>query len=158
MNIAERVQELRARQKISQAVLAEKSGLSQTYISDIEKKGKQPTYDSMLKLCSGFGMSLIEFLGGEDEVKYLPTHLHDLVINARSLSPGQVEILNQFIRSITEGSATNEKPKLPIVAEVKGAYGKAAANRGEASPMDDLPPDAWESVKRVKQEYLDEES
>jgi len=146
VDIGERLAYLRKERKLSQAALAERSGLSQTYISDIEKKGKQPTYDTMLKLCNGLGISLIELLGGESFANSLPSHLSNLLNRARNLTPNQIEALNQFIGTITEKNKEDaEAPdgSNPFSPEY------IAAHRTD-NPMDDLPDAARESVIRFK--------
>lgn len=102
MNIAVRIREFREEQGLSMRKLAERSGLSQSFISSIEAGKKQPTLDSLLKLSSGLGISLIDLLGGDPVTESLPSHLSDLLSNVRQLTPAQIEALNQFIRMITE--------------------------------------------------------
>jgi len=102
MNIAVRVKELRKKQGLSMRKLAERSGLGQTFISSIEAGQKQPTLDSLLKLSSGFGITLIDMLGGDPSTESLPSHLQDLLNNARQLTPTQITALNQFLISMTE--------------------------------------------------------
>ncbi len=102
MNIAVRVKELREEQGLSMRKLAERSGLSQAFISAIEAGQKQPTLDSLLKLSSGLGITLIDLLGGDSAFSSLPPHLSDLLKNARQLTPAQIDALNQFICIITE--------------------------------------------------------
>jgi transcriptional regulator with XRE-family HTH domain len=102
MNIAVRIKEIREEQGLSMRKLAERSGLSQSFISSIEAGQKQPTLDSLLKLSSGLGITLIDLLGGDPVTESLPPHLNDLLNNARQLTPVQIDALNQFIRIITD--------------------------------------------------------
>lgn len=141
MDFAARLTQLREDRKLSMRKLASRSGLSQAFISGIESGEKQPTIDSLLKLASGFGISLIELLGGIPEAESLPPRLRELLNNARSLTPDQVELLNQFIKSITEPSASKNIES--------SQYEPLAAHRND-NPMDDLPPEAAKSVVRFK--------
>lgn len=102
MDIAERLTELREQQGLSMRKLAERSGLSQAFISSIEAGRKQPTLDSLTKLSFGLGITLIELLSGETTAHSLPPHLQALLSNARQLTPSQVDALNQFIRSMVK--------------------------------------------------------
>ncbi len=104
MNIARRITELREEQGFSMRKLAERSGVSQSFISSIESGQKQPTLDSLVKLADGLGITLIELLGGEPAAKSLPPNLQDLLANARQLTPTQLESLNQFVRSMLQRS------------------------------------------------------
>lgn len=104
MNIARRLTELREEQGFSMRKLAERSGVSQSFISSIESGQKQPTLDSLVKLADGLGITLIELLGGEPGAKSLPPNLQNLLANARQLTPSQLEALNQFVRSMLRRS------------------------------------------------------
>jgi transcriptional regulator with XRE-family HTH domain len=52
----------RGRRKWSQADLAEKSGLSVVYLSDIERGNKWPYLDTLVKLADAFEMEVFELL------------------------------------------------------------------------------------------------
>lgn len=53
---------LRTRQKLSQAELSRRSGVSQTYISELEAHKKQPTYPILKKLAAALGVSITELI------------------------------------------------------------------------------------------------
>lgn len=56
MNIGSTIQKLRKEKNIKQIELAEKSGISQTYLSQIEKGIKVPTIDILEKVSLSLGI------------------------------------------------------------------------------------------------------
>ncbi len=54
---------LRTIQRLSQAELSRRSGVSQTYISELEAHKKQPTYPILKKLAAALGVSITELIG-----------------------------------------------------------------------------------------------
>lgn len=57
MNVGEKVKELRDRRGWNQSQLADKSGVPQTTISNIEKLGTDPTAKTLKKLATTFDVS-----------------------------------------------------------------------------------------------------
>ena len=51
---------------LSQEKLAEKCDFDRTYISLLERAKRNPSYLSLIKLCNGLGIELIELLKGEN--------------------------------------------------------------------------------------------
>jgi transcriptional regulator with XRE-family HTH domain len=56
----------RGRRNWSQAELAERSGLSVVYLSDIERGNKWPYLDTLIKLADAFEMEVFELLKPQD--------------------------------------------------------------------------------------------
>ncbi|KJR47508.1 hypothetical protein UF75_2086 [Desulfosporosinus sp. I2] len=54
---------LRTKQNLSQAELSRRSSVSQTYISELEAKKKQPTYPILKKLAAALSVSIAELIG-----------------------------------------------------------------------------------------------
>lgn len=53
----------RTKLKLSQAELARRSNVFQTYISELEANKKQPTYPILKKLAAALSVSIAELLG-----------------------------------------------------------------------------------------------
>lgn len=53
---------LRHSQKLSQGELSRRSGISQTYISELETNKKQPTYPIIKKLAVALDVSITELI------------------------------------------------------------------------------------------------
>jgi transcriptional regulator with XRE-family HTH domain len=58
MGIGERVRLLRKQKGLTQAQLADASGLSRTGLGDIERGKRVPMYDTLAKLSKGLGVSV----------------------------------------------------------------------------------------------------
>ena len=63
--LAKNIKMFRGRRNWSQANLAEKSGLSVVYISDIERGNKWPYLDSLIKLANALEIEIYELLKPE---------------------------------------------------------------------------------------------
>lgn len=55
MEIGQAIKKIRKEKKIKQYVLSEKTGLSQSYLSLIEKTHRQPSLDTLELICKVFG-------------------------------------------------------------------------------------------------------
>ena len=62
--IGKRIKEIRSQMKLSQASLAEMSGLSVTYISHIETAYKKASFSSLVHIANAIGISVDEMLYG----------------------------------------------------------------------------------------------
>ena len=65
--IGKRVKETRMSMKVSQATLAEMTGLSVTYISHIETAHKKASLTSLISIANATGISVDELLYGNQE-------------------------------------------------------------------------------------------
>ncbi|QDR80570.1 helix-turn-helix domain-containing protein [Sporomusa termitida] len=95
MDITKRIIELRELKGYSTNKLAAIAGLSQGFVRQIELGEKQPTVDSMSKICAGLGISLSDFFS--DEETEIPIDIKQLVTIAKTLTPGQREALQLFL-------------------------------------------------------------
>ena len=66
MKLHDRLRELRTSRKFTLKDLAERSGLSVSYLSDIERGRTVPTINSLEAMASAFGISVVDFLIGTD--------------------------------------------------------------------------------------------
>lgn len=61
MNVSERIISLRLAQSLTQRVLAQRCGISQGALSNLENGKKQPTIGMLQRLCDGLGVTLAVF-------------------------------------------------------------------------------------------------
>ncbi|MEO5928786.1 MAG: helix-turn-helix transcriptional regulator [Candidatus Kapaibacterium sp.] len=66
--LGERVRQLRLQHRLSQQEFAENLGISQSFLSDIERDTKIPGGDTLLSLKRSYGISIDWLLGGELEI------------------------------------------------------------------------------------------
>lgn len=98
MDLAKRLKHIRTSKKISVYKLAQMSGVSSTYIYEIEQEKKQPTVEIMFLICSALGITLSEFFA--DEPSEIPSDLIYLLKTAKELTPAQRLALQHFLETI----------------------------------------------------------
>ena len=57
------IRRLREKLQISQEILAERCGLHRTYVSDIERGGRNPSFLSLLAIARALGVTISELIG-----------------------------------------------------------------------------------------------
>ncbi len=66
IKLAQKIKTQRKKLNISQEKLAEKCNFDRTYISLLERAKRNPSYLSLIRLCNGLEIELIELLEEED--------------------------------------------------------------------------------------------
>ncbi len=92
MDVGARIRYFREKKGITVNKLANISGVSQSYLRDVELGNKQPTVEYLEYICYGLGITLKEFFN-TDEKSSLENALE-------KLNPNQKEKLTDFINSI----------------------------------------------------------
>lgn len=77
--VAERITELCAKQQISMYRLAQLSGLKQSTISNIMKRGTLPNLITLEKMCDGFGITMSQFFQENGECLSLTAEQKDII-------------------------------------------------------------------------------
>ncbi|MEN6489903.1 MAG: helix-turn-helix transcriptional regulator, partial [Smithella sp.] len=108
MDFGSRLKQLRESRKLSTSKLSKQSGLSQSFIWRIESGEKQPTLETLRKLSQGLGMSLGELLGQDLMNKPQSSKINRITSNIRKLPPEQVDALDLFIASLSDGHGSGE--------------------------------------------------
>lgn len=108
--LGERIRQLRKAQGLTQEVLAERTGLHNTYIGAIERGERNPSLESCQRIATKLGLSLSELLVFPSERK--PTTERELLITKiRSLLEKQssknlrvvYKLLDALIESLGRG-------------------------------------------------------
>lgn len=149
MNLGQIIKTNREQQNLSMNELARRAGVAQSGLSEIEAGKRQPTFDILERIVSAFNMTLVEFFSNDEPE--LPSYIRELINSLQHLNPNQIDLLNQFIISITETSSINS------VVYYHGADEPLAAHRTD-NCMDELPTDAMNNVFEFQQTYLAETS
>lgn len=100
MELAKRLKSVRAKKEFSVYKLSKLSGVSSTYIHEIEQGKKQPTVEIVFRICSALGITLSEFFS--DEPSDMPPELIRITNAARELTPKQRKALQQFLDTLIE--------------------------------------------------------
>ncbi|WP_373845452.1 helix-turn-helix domain-containing protein [Clostridium sp.] len=101
-NIGNRIKELRKINNITSTELSNKIGISQGQLSRLENNVNTAQFDTIMKICEIFSITLSEFFndGSNSELAILNPQLKELLHNAKDLTPEQLELLSKFIKSI----------------------------------------------------------
>lgn len=99
MNVGKRISFFRKQKGMSVNKLANKAGISQSYLRSIELDEKNPTVEFLSYICEALDLSLKDFF--DDEVE---NTLKDdpLLQDFYQLSPKQREALHSFIQTIKD--------------------------------------------------------
>lgn len=65
MNVGSRIRELRLNRKLRMVELADKSFISQSFLSDIERNKTQPSLETLFSICHALDISVGDFFGGQ---------------------------------------------------------------------------------------------
>lgn len=94
MQLHDRVKELRANKDLTLKEVAERSGLSVSYLSDIERGRTTPTLNTLELIADALEMSVLDLLTGVDFAGE---------VTEASLPPGLVDLINddEYTHEIT---------------------------------------------------------
>jgi len=98
MEIGKRVSEIRKKLRITQKALAERAGVSQSTISDLESTERDISVSLLVKICDALSISVPEFLSSDfSSNDFVPQKYAHLL---RSLSAHQLSVIEQLIELI----------------------------------------------------------
>ena len=98
MDIANRITEYKDLKGLSSYKLSKLSGVSQTYIREIEAGTKHPTVEILNKILSALNITWGEFFNETDSPEYSP-ELRRLIDTVKDYSPEQLSILQYFLEN-----------------------------------------------------------
>lgn len=112
MKLHERLKELRSHKDLTLREVAERSGLSVSYLSDIERGRTTPTLNTIEVIAEVFEMSVVDFLSGVDfagEVTdaSLPPGLDELVQDKEY----GAEITPEWIKTLSQIQMRGKRPQ-----------------------------------------------
>lgn len=95
MNVGERITELRKARNLTTNKLANLSGVSQSYLRDVELGNKNPTVEFLSYICYGLGITLGSFFADSDLV------IDPILLDAmRKLSTTEQRKLADFLEAM----------------------------------------------------------
>ena len=97
--IGKRIRETRTQMKLSQASLAEMSGLSTRYISHIETARKKASLSSLVNIANAIGISVDEILYG-NQTSYKTDYQLDIILLIENCTPSEKRYLYLLISSV----------------------------------------------------------
>ena len=93
-----KIKSIREQFGISRYALAKRSGVSISFINDLERGIKEPTVSTLSKLCAAIPISLSDFFS--DETTDLPLDIKQLINIVKTLTPEQRQSLNVFLEQM----------------------------------------------------------
>ena len=100
MLISERIFELLTEKGISQKEFAERTGISQSTISDWKRKKTNPASDKIMLICDVLNITPYELLSGVEKSKY--TQLDYVIVDKNSEDYIFLEIMRSYNKSTRE--------------------------------------------------------
>lgn len=97
--IGKRIRETRTQMNLSQAALAEMSGLSPRYISHIETARKKASLSSLVNIANAVGISVDEILYG-NQTAYTNDYQLDIILLIENCTPSEKRYLYLLISSV----------------------------------------------------------
>lgn len=104
MNIGSLIKQFRLNQQYSVNKLANLSGISQSYLRDIELGNKNPTVEILSYICEALNISLADFFNAYCNQEPSTDSLMNEIYR---LTPHQRKLLELFLHSITSDKENN---------------------------------------------------
>ncbi|MGI6649598.1 MAG: helix-turn-helix domain-containing protein [Bacillota bacterium] len=95
MKIGTRIRELREALGYTITNFAKIVGISRIYLSELERNVKEPSLDTLRRICQALGITLAEFFATDKPD--IPPDLRRLLDTAKELSPKQREALQHLL-------------------------------------------------------------
>lgn len=118
MNIGERLKEIRKQQRLTIADLAQKTGLSNGYLSNVERNLNSPTIESLRKIVDALSISLVELFQEENKgtgvvrkderVTIIKSHEDSIIYEL--LSPSRDKSMEAMLVTLKPGAESGEFP------------------------------------------------
>uniref|UniRef100_UPI0040561E9A helix-turn-helix domain-containing protein n=1 Tax=Acetatifactor sp. TaxID=1872090 RepID=UPI0040561E9A len=97
MEVGKRIRELREQKKYTINKLANKAGVSQSYLRDVELGNKNPTVEFLSLICQSLDISLKDFF--DEEVGILN---NPVIQSIYKLTPAQKDALLLFLKTMQQ--------------------------------------------------------
>ncbi|MBE3586628.1 transcriptional regulator with XRE-family HTH domain [Desulfofundulus luciae] len=104
MDIGRRIREIRKANNQKLLNISQQTGLSQPFISEIERGIKVPSIETLEKICSALGITLAEFFA--DQAPELPPDIRQMIDVARKLTPLQRELIISVMKEMAKDNQT----------------------------------------------------
>ena len=100
--VGQRIAELRRKRNLTQTALAQRAGISNSYITTIETGEKRPTLDVLANIAKALDASLPELVGGVPGPPDLTADERELLTAARALPRAGTKVLIHVAQGLRE--------------------------------------------------------
>lgn len=97
MDVAERIRFFREQKGITVNKLANLSGISQSFLREVELGNKKPTVETVSLLCDALNITLRDFFDDNTQSALLD---NNLIKQIYCLTPKQQELLSNFLKAL----------------------------------------------------------
>ena len=98
--ITNRIRELCDKKQMSMYALSNKTGISQSSLSNLMKRGSTPTFYTLDKICDGLGITLSQFFSGDMEKLELSSEQKRVLETWESLSDKEKAAVEIYVRGM----------------------------------------------------------
>ena len=100
MAIADRLKSLRESRNISVYKLSQLSGVSETFIRELERGIRNPSFDTLSRIAAQLDIPLSELVNESDEISFLNKREKELLEYFRLLSNDKADGLLYFLKTL----------------------------------------------------------
>lgn len=98
MDINKKIETLRFQRGWSVYELAQESGITQSTLSSLNKRGNPPKLDTLECICEAFGITLAQFFMEDEEQEMLSANEKELIDLYRRLTPEKQRALIELLK------------------------------------------------------------
>lgn len=98
--IAERIKTLCDKKDMTMYALSQKTGISQSSLSNIMNRGSIPTFLTLGRICDGLGMTLAQFFADGEDRPDLTSEQKKVLEVWEALSDREKEAVETYVRGI----------------------------------------------------------
>ena len=98
--IANRIKELCDKKQMSMYALSKKTGISQSSLSNLMKRGSTPTFYTLDRICDGLGITLPQFFSDDIGKLELSSEQKKVLRMWESLTDKEKEAVEIYVRGI----------------------------------------------------------
>ena len=98
MDINKKIENMRFQRGWSMYELSQQSGITQSTLTSMLKRGNPPKIDTLICICEAFGISLAQFFMEDEQIEILSKDEKDLISAFRKLPEDKQQALIQFLK------------------------------------------------------------
>lgn len=98
--IANRIKELCDKKQMTMYALSKKTGISQSSLSNLMKRGSTPTFYTLDRICDGLGITLPQFFSDDKGKLELSSEQEKVLKMWESLTDKEKEAVEIYVRGI----------------------------------------------------------
>lgn len=93
MNLCDKLKDLRQSKGITVYRLSQETGISQNHIRELESGKRNPSVETLRRLCDALGVNLSEMFNDSSDISYLSSDERELIEHFRKLSDEKSKLL-----------------------------------------------------------------